>query len=151
MADSKALQACAGAAGNRLPQPQLGYMCVVHECLSRSSQPHAACRAMNMTYQPPVPLLVPASMPAVPPDVVGLDLPNLGLMTPEEELSNQQLDHSVGSWQEGLSLCRATASMHTLLQRASADGIAACCSVLWRSDMLPPISKQRLEVFGCLR
>ena len=58
----------------------------------------AACRAMNMTYQPPVPLLVPASMPAVPPDVVGLDLPNLGLMTPEEELSNQQLDHSVGRW-----------------------------------------------------
>ena len=51
-----------------------------------------------MTYQPPVPLLVPSSMPAVPPDVVGLDLPNLGLMTPEEELSNQQLDHSVGRW-----------------------------------------------------
>ena len=49
-----------------------------------------------MTYQPPVPLLVPASMPAVPSEVVGLDLPNLGLMTPEEELSNQQLDHSVG-------------------------------------------------------
>ena len=48
-----------------------------------------------MPYQPPVPLLVPTSMPPVPPEVVGLDLKNLGLMTPEEELSNQQLEFSV--------------------------------------------------------
>ena len=91
-------------------------MHVVHESMSRLSQPHAACRAMNMTYQPPVPLLVPASMPAVAPDVVGLDLPNLGLMTPEEELSNQQLDHSVGRWPRRLSLCHATASVRILLR-----------------------------------
>ena len=76
---------------------------------------------MNMTYQPPIPLLVPASMPAVPPDVVGLDLPNLGLMTPEEELSNQQLDHSVRRWSRRLSLCHATASVRILLRRASAN------------------------------
>ena len=78
-----------------------------------------------MTYQPPVPLLVPGSMPAVAPDVVGLDLPNLGLMTPEEELSNQQLDHSVGRWPLRLSLCHATASVHMFRWRSSTVGHAA--------------------------
>eukprot|EP00891_Asterochloris_glomerata_P002034 jgi/Astpho2/2034/Aster-00531 len=83
------------------------------EVLDKDGQPLTSFedfwnKAMNMTYQPPIPLLVPASMPAVPPDVVGLDLPNLGLMTPEEELSNQQLDHS---WSPGGQ------GAHQILQR----------------------------------
>ena len=48
-------------------------------------------RVMAMPYPPPLPLPVPASMPLVPESLSGIDLASIGLMNPEEELSNQQL------------------------------------------------------------
>lgn len=48
-----------------------------------------------MPYPPPIPLPVPASISPMPEDIVGLDLDSLGLMSPEEQQSNQQLYHSV--------------------------------------------------------
>jgi hypothetical protein len=50
-----------------------------------------------MPYPPPIPLPVPAAISAVPPEIVGLGLDSLGLMSPEEQQSNQQLYHSVSS------------------------------------------------------
>ncbi len=44
-----------------------------------------------MPFPPPAPLPPPLAMPAVPEEVVSVELANLGLMTPEEEQSNQQL------------------------------------------------------------
>ena len=48
-----------------------------------------------MSYAPPLPLPVPASMPAVHPSVVSLDLSGLGLLSAEEASSNQQLEFTV--------------------------------------------------------
>jgi hypothetical protein len=48
-----------------------------------------------MSYAPPLPLPVPASMPAVHPSVVSLDLAGLGLLSAEEASSNQQLEFTV--------------------------------------------------------
>ena len=48
-----------------------------------------------MPYPPPLPLPVPTSMPPVPDSLLGIDLASIGLMNPEEELSNQQLDFTV--------------------------------------------------------
>lgn len=48
-----------------------------------------------MPYPPPLPLPVPASMPPVPESLSGIDLASIGLMNPEEELSNQQLNFTV--------------------------------------------------------
>ena len=47
---------------------------------------------MAMPYPPPLPLPVPAWMPSVPEKLPGHDLASIGLMNPEEELSNQQLN-----------------------------------------------------------
>jgi hypothetical protein len=47
---------------------------------------------MAMPYPPPLPLPVPAWMPSVPESLPGHDLASIGLMNPEEELSNQQLN-----------------------------------------------------------
>lgn len=48
-----------------------------------------------MPYPPALPLPVPAAMPALPASVEGLDLPSIGLISREEELSNQQLSFTV--------------------------------------------------------
>lgn len=48
-----------------------------------------------MPYPPPLPLPVPTSMPPVPDSLLGTDLACIGLMNPEEELSNQQLNFTV--------------------------------------------------------
>ena len=50
-----------------------------------------ARRAMSLPFPPPEPLPPPRAMRAVPEEVVSVELANLGLMTPEEEQSNQQL------------------------------------------------------------
>jgi len=50
---------------------------------------------MAMPYPPPLPLPVPTSMPPVPDALLGIDLASIGLMNPEEELSNQQLNFTV--------------------------------------------------------
>ena len=50
---------------------------------------------MAMPYPPPLPLPVPTSMPPVPDSLLGIDLASIGLMNPEEELSNQQLNFTV--------------------------------------------------------
>ena len=68
-----------------------------------------------MSYAPPLPLPVPASMPAVHPSVVSLDLAGLGLLSAEEASSNQQLEFTVrplldlGRWR-CFALQRRTAS-----------------------------------------
>lgn len=49
-----------------------------------------------MAYAPPLPLPVPASMPAVHPSIVSLDLSGLGLLSAEEASSNEQLEFTVG-------------------------------------------------------
>lgn len=46
---------------------------------------------MSLPFPPPEPLPPPRAMRAVPEEVVSVELANLGLMTPEEEQSNQQL------------------------------------------------------------
>lgn len=48
-----------------------------------------------MPYAPPLPLPVPASMPEVDASIVGLDLSGLGLLSSEEENSNQLLKFTV--------------------------------------------------------
>ncbi len=48
-----------------------------------------------MPYPPPPPLPVPAGLPAVLADVGGLPLAELGMMLPEEEMSNVQLEYHV--------------------------------------------------------
>ncbi len=48
-----------------------------------------------MPYPPPIPLPVPAAISPVPPEIVNLELDSVGLMSPEEQQSNQQLYHSV--------------------------------------------------------
>lgn len=48
-----------------------------------------------MPFPPPAPLPPPLMMPPVPEEVVSVELANLGLMTPEEEQSNQQLHFTV--------------------------------------------------------
>ncbi len=55
----------------------------------------ALFRMQNMPYPPPIPLPVPAAISAVPPEIVGLELDSLGLMSPEEQQSNAQLYHCV--------------------------------------------------------
>ena len=50
---------------------------------------------MAMPFPPPLPLPVPIGMPAVPQSVEGLDLQSMGLISQEEELSNQQLCFTV--------------------------------------------------------
>ena len=50
-----------------------------------------------MPYPPPIPLPVPAAISSVPPQIVNLGLDSVGLMSPEEQQSNQQLYHSVGT------------------------------------------------------
>jgi hypothetical protein len=52
-----------------------------------------------MPYPPPLPLPVPTSISPMQWEIVGLDLDSLGLMTPEEEQSNQQLYHTVRAFQ----------------------------------------------------
>lgn len=53
------------------------------------------CRVNSMPYAPPLPLPVPASMPEVDASIVGLDLSGLGLLSSEEENSNQLLKFTV--------------------------------------------------------
>ena len=66
-----------------------------------------ACRAMSLPFPPPEPLPPPRAMRAVPEEVVSVELANLGLMTPEEEQSNQQLLFTVPSLVKcGPWLCR---------------------------------------------
>ncbi|CAL8468600.1 g8140 [Coccomyxa elongata] len=55
-------------------------------------------RMSKMPYPPPIPLPVPAAISPVPPDIVNLELDSVGLMSPEEQQSNQQLYHS---WSPG--------------------------------------------------
>ena len=52
-------------------------------------------RAMSLPFPPPEPLPPPLAMRTVPDEVVSVELANLGLMTPEEEQSNQQLLYTV--------------------------------------------------------
>ena len=52
-------------------------------------------RAMSMPYLPSPPLPVPDSMPPVSEAVVSVGLENLGIVTEEEEQSNQQLYYKV--------------------------------------------------------
>lgn len=73
------------------------------ELLSSTGQPLANFndyweRVNSMPYAPPAPLPVPSCMPPVDPTVVGLDLSELGLLSSEEENSNQQLKFT---WQPG--------------------------------------------------
>ena len=56
-----------------------------------------SCRCMSMPYQPPWPLPVPSSLTPVPDSIHGLDLASLGLMSSQEEISNDQLQHNVRS------------------------------------------------------
>ena len=53
------------------------------------------CRVQKMPYPPPIPLPVPAAVPPQPPDVAGVTLDALELMSEEEAQSNEQLYHSV--------------------------------------------------------
>ena len=53
------------------------------------------CRVQKMPYPPPIPLPVPAAVPPQPPDVAGMTLDALELMSEEEAESNEQLYHSV--------------------------------------------------------
>ncbi len=48
-----------------------------------------------MPYPPPIPLPVPSALAPLPEACVGLTLDSLGLMTAEEQQSNQQLHHCV--------------------------------------------------------
>ncbi len=48
-----------------------------------------------MPYQPPWPLPVPSSLTAVPDCIGRLDLDSLGLMSSQEQTSNDQLQHNV--------------------------------------------------------
>ena len=68
-----------------------------HAVLTRLSDMRitGVCRVMAMPYPPPLPLPVPTSMPPVPESLSGVDLMSIGLMNPEEELSNQQLNFTV--------------------------------------------------------
>ena len=50
-----------------------------------------------MPYPPPIPLPVPSALAPLPEVCVGLTLDSLGLMTAEEQQSNQQLHHCVRS------------------------------------------------------
>ena len=52
-------------------------------------------RCMSMPYQPPWPLPVPSSLTPTPDSIRGLDLAGLGLMSSQEEISNDQLQHNV--------------------------------------------------------
>ena len=54
----------------------------------------AACRVTSMDFPPHVPLPVPEGLPPLP-EVPNLGRKGLGLMTLEEEESNQQLYHAV--------------------------------------------------------
>ena len=71
-----------------------------------------------MSYAPPLPLPVPASMPAVHPSVVSLDLAGLGLLSAEEASSNQQLEFTVrpllylGRWRWCALQRRTTSPAH---------------------------------------
>ena len=71
-----------------LPRP-LGRSLAV--CRSPTQRCPALCRARSLPFPPPAPLPPPRAMPTVPEEVVSVELANLGLMTPEEEQSNQQL------------------------------------------------------------
>lgn len=64
-------------------------------------------RVVSLPVPPAVPLPIPAAIPPVPPDIVSLELKDIGIMTAEEELSNQQLEHS---WAPG------SAGAHKVLQ-----------------------------------
>ena len=55
----------------------------------------AVCRVLKMPYPPPIPLPVPSALAPLPGACVSLDLEALGLMTAEEQQSNQQLYHCV--------------------------------------------------------
>ena len=63
--------------------------------MKNNSKAESACRMSSMEYPPPVPLPVPPNMPPVSDDIGSLGLKGLGLMTPEEEESNQQLYYAV--------------------------------------------------------
>lgn len=54
-------------------------------------------KAMPYPAPLPLPLPVPPAMPPVPPEVEGLDLASTGLISIEEEMSNQQLNFTVRS------------------------------------------------------
>ena len=56
-----------------------------------------ACRVLKMPYPPPIPLPVPSALAPLPPDALCYGLDSLGLMSPEEEQSNQQLYHCVSA------------------------------------------------------
>ncbi|KAK9817351.1 hypothetical protein WJX74_009833 [Apatococcus lobatus] len=69
------------------------------EVLSDARQPLTSFasfwdRCMSMPYQPPWPLPVPSSLTPVPDSINGLDLAGLGLMSSQEEISNDQLQHN---------------------------------------------------------
>jgi hypothetical protein len=75
----------------RTPQGQSGcsFVAMLEELLVR------CCRVQKMPYPPPIPLPVPAAVPPQPPDVAGMTLDALELMSEEEAESNEQLYHSV--------------------------------------------------------
>lgn len=52
-------------------------------------------RHCGLPYPPARPLPSPAALPPVPSDVRGLELGELGMMLPEEEMSNVQLEYHV--------------------------------------------------------
>lgn len=55
----------------------------------------------SLPYPPANPVPAPPAMPHLPQDIIrGLELPDLGIMTPEEELSNVQLEYH---WTPGSS------------------------------------------------
>lgn len=62
---------------------------------------------VSLPYAPPPPLPIPAVLPLVSATITGLPVQELGLMLPEEELSNQQLEFH---WGPG------SAGGHTFLQ-----------------------------------
>ncbi|KAK9859773.1 hypothetical protein WJX84_001839 [Apatococcus fuscideae] len=69
------------------------------EVLSDENQPLTSFasfwdRCMQMPYQPPWPLPVPSSLTAVPDCIGRLDLDSLGLMSSQEQTSNDQLQHN---------------------------------------------------------
>lgn len=82
-----------------------------------------------MPYPPPIPLPVPAAINSVPPEIVNLELDSVGLMSPEEQQSNQQLYHSVRTPLSCSPLShRATSSPQALLgQQITVACGEACC------------------------
>lgn len=73
------------------------------EVLDPSAKPYGAFeafwqRVMHMPHPPLPPIPAPVALPAVPPEAGGLPLDDLGLLSPEEALTNQQLEFT---WKPG--------------------------------------------------